>query len=85
MECQADVVLDVPIPHGVIMHKNMRLYGKWMYERSDIFDFVKLVEGGMVDLGVLELAGSYGLEQSAECFDKAAESAGFAQGVVMKP
>ena len=63
----------------------MRLYGKWMYERSDVFDFIKLVENGMLDLGIAEIAGEYALEQCDEALDKAAEKSGFAQMVLMKP
>ena len=77
--------LDMPLPHSWVMHKNMRLYGKWMYERSDIVDMVKLMERGIVDIGVAEVAGEYPLEEWKEAWDKAAEKAGFGQVVVMKP
>ena len=80
-----DTAVDVAIPHIVIMHKNMRLCGKWMFERSDIADLVKLIENGMLDIGVAEVVGSYPLEQWKEASDKAAEKAGFGQVVFMKP
>lgn len=76
---------DVPIPHGIIMHKNMRLYGKWMYERSDITDFIKLVENGILNIGLVEIVGEYPLEEWSEAWDKAAAKAGFGQIVLMKP
>ena len=60
---------DVEIPHRVIMRKNLRLQGKWMYERSDVADMFKLVEGGMLKLGAdggAETVGEYPLEQWRE-------------------
>ncbi|KAK4507770.1 hypothetical protein PRZ48_001505 [Zasmidium cellare] len=79
---------DVAIPHVVIMHKNMQLRGKWMYERSDIPDLIKLVEHGILKIG--EKAGShtYGsfpLEQWKEAWDLAAEHTGLGDQVLMQP
>ncbi|KAK3675027.1 hypothetical protein LTR78_004960 [Recurvomyces mirabilis] len=42
---------DIPVPHRVIMHRNLTLKGKWMCERDDIFAMLKLVETGMLPLG----------------------------------
>lgn len=67
------------------MHKNIRLYGKWMYERSDIFDMIKLVENGILNVGLAEIVGEYPLEEWSEAWDKAAGKAGFGQIVLMKP
>lgn len=67
------------------MHKNMRLYGKWMYERSDVSDMIKLVENGILDLSVVEVVGEYPLEEWDEAWTKAASKAGFGQMVLMKP
>ena len=67
------------------MHRNMRLYGEWMYERADIADFAKLVENGMLDLNVADIAGEYPLEEWKEAWDVAAEKTRFAQLVVLKP
>lgn len=67
------------------MHKNQRLYGKWMYEREDIVDLFKLVETGLLDLHVADCVGEYPLEQYKEAWDKAAGEAGFGQYVIVKP
>ena len=67
------------------MHKNMRLYGKWMYERSDIADLAKLVENGMLDLGVVEIEGEYQLDEWKQAWDTAADIAGFARITIIKP
>ncbi|KAF2172573.1 hypothetical protein M409DRAFT_63218 [Zasmidium cellare ATCC 36951] len=79
---------DVAIPHVVIMHKNMQLRGKWMYERSDIADLIKLVEHGILKVG--EAAGShtyghFSLEQYKEAWDLAAEHTGLGDQILVQP
>ena len=79
---------DVAIPHFFIMRKNLRLHGKWMYERSDIAGLFKLIENGMLKLGEAggsTVVGEYSLEQWKEAWDAAAENAGLGQVVLMKP
>lgn len=77
--------IDVAIPHGWIMHRNMRLYGKWMYEREDISDFFKMVENGLMDLGVQKVVGKYPLEKYKEAWDHAAEKSALGETVIMTP
>ena len=67
------------------MHRNIRLYGKWMYEREDIADLFKLVECGVLDLNVIKIVGSYPLEKYKEAFDHAADKAAFGETVVIEP
>jgi threonine dehydrogenase-like Zn-dependent dehydrogenase len=76
---------DVPSPLFPIMRKNIRLQGKWMYERSDVRDFFKLVSTGLLDLGICQVEGEYGLDDFREAWDEAADTAGFARVTVMKP
>lgn len=79
---------DISIPHRVIMHGNMRLYGKWMYERSDVADLFKLIENGMLKLGEaggFSVAGEYALEEWKDAWDAAAENARFGQNVLIIP
>ena len=77
--------IDIAIPHMMIMHKNIRLYGKWMYEREDIADMYKLVENGLLDLSIVKIVGEYPLEKYKEAWDHAAEMAGFGETVIIKP
>ena len=80
--------LDVAIPHVVIMHRNMRLYGKWMYERSDIAYLFKLIEHGLLKLdeaGGIEQPKTFTLEQWEEAFDVAAKETGFGKSAVILP
>lgn len=67
------------------MHWNMRIYGKWMYEREDIVEFFKMVECGLVDLNTVKVVGEYPLEKAKEAWDHAAEAQGFNESVVIKP
>lgn len=72
----------------MIMHRNIRLYGKWMYERSDIADMVRLIENGMLKLGVaggFEEPAVFPLEKWQEAFDEAAENVGIGKSVVIAP
>ena len=82
---ETNFVADVAIPHLPIMHKNIRLYGKWMYEREDIADIFKMVEAGLLDLSTIRIVGEYPLEKYKEAWDHAAEMAGFGETVVIKP
>ena len=56
-----------------------------MYERSDIRDFFKMVNAGLLDLSICEVQGEYGLDDYEEAWDAAADTAGFARVTVMKP
>lgn len=79
---------DIAIPHHFIMHANMRLYGKWMYERSDIVDLIRLIETGVLKLGEAggsKIMGLYPLEQWKEAWDAAAEHAQLGEQVIIQP
>ena len=79
------LLADIAIPHMAIMHKNIRLYGKWMYEREDMADMFKLIENGLIDLKAFNIVGEYSLEQYKEAWDHAAAKAGFGETVIIKP
>lgn len=76
---------DMPLPHRVIMRKNLTLKGKWMYEPSDRRDFFKMVEAGLLDLGICEVVGEYGLDDVLAAVDAAAEKSFLSKVVVLKP
>lgn len=69
---------DVAIPHSKVMHFNIGLRGKWMYERDDVRRFLQLVEVGTVGLGERGgIAGdskAFKLEEWKEAFDYAMEN-----------
>lgn len=73
---------DVGIPHSKVMHFNISLRGKWMYERKDVKEFIKLVEVGTVVIGEKGGVGGdvpskpFKLDQWKEAFDYAYENIG---------
>lgn len=75
---------DVAVPLGYVMHANMTIKGKWMYERDDILKLIKLVESGRlrVDDGCVK---KYALEQWEEAFEVAASEAGPGRLVALVP
>lgn len=79
---------DVPIPHDVIMHRSLRLQGKWMYEREDILALIKLVEVGLlkIDESVgVRVVGEYALEDWDGAFTAAKENTGPGRLVLFRP
>lgn len=70
---------DVALPHGRIMHWNLTVKGKWMFEREDVKAMIRLVETGVVKLyqedGVKpwgsHCEGKYKLEEWKKAFDEA--------------
>ena len=75
---------DIAIPARPIMHKNLSIHGKWMYERSDMDDMFKLIETGVLKLPTV-VKGEYALEEWEEAWDRAAECIGLGEQVVIKP
>ncbi|KAI7977687.1 hypothetical protein EIK77_010278 [Talaromyces pinophilus] len=75
---------DVAVPLGYVMHANITIKGKWMYEREDVLKLVKLVENGRlrVDGGSVK---KYALEQWEEAFEVAANEAGPGRLVALVP
>ena len=75
---------DVPIPHTKVMHSNLSLRGKWMYERQDVRDLIKLVENGVVPLKLGKetdaTTKAFKLEDWSDGFDFAADKQGMGVG-----
>lgn len=68
---------NVTIPYLQVMINQLTIKGKWMFERSEILDLIRLVELGIVQIGGKSLFGksvTFGLEQWKEAFDHAATS-----------
>ena len=79
---------DVPIPHAVVMHWNLTLKGKWMFEREDIKSMIKMVENGVMKLGGsagLRIVGKFGLDEWDKAFTAAKKNAGLGETVVITP
>lgn len=79
---------DVAIPHSVLVHWDLTIKGKWMYEREVIKRMIKMVENGALRLGEsagLKIVGKFGLEDSAQAFTAAKENAGMGEMVLITP
>jgi len=78
---------DIPIPLAVVMHNELQLKGKFMYDRDGILDALKMVDVGILLLG--EAAGiktlSYSLEDWETAFKKAETNPGIDVQVVFSP
>ena len=64
-------------PSFAITANDLRLCGKWMYERADVAAFLRLVEAGAVRLGAaggITVAGRFGLDEFEEAFQCAARN-----------
>ena len=79
---------DIAIPIVVIVHKNLVLKGKWMYNREDIGALIKMVEVGVLKLGEsagCKVVGKYAMEDWKNAFDAAAENAGMGMAALIAP
>jgi threonine dehydrogenase-like Zn-dependent dehydrogenase len=78
----------VSIPYSLIMYKNLQLRGKFMYGRGEVFQLVKMVESGLLQLGSgagLKVIGPYGLKDWDEAFTQAEKNSAWGMQVVIKP
>ena len=76
------IIEDIGIPHCFVMRLDIKLYGKWLYNRDDVTLLVKMIDIGLLksDNGVgVKIIGKYQLEQWKETFDVAAKNAGQGQ------
>ena len=79
---------DIGLPHGKVMHWNLTIKGKWMYERDDIKSMIKMVEAGVLKLGEsggLRVIGKFGLEEWDAAFTAAENNAGMGESTVIAP
>ncbi|RFU81832.1 alcohol dehydrogenase [Trichoderma arundinaceum] len=79
---------DTVIPYGAIMFNDLKLHGKFMYERKDVRMLIKMVESGILGLGEkigARVEGKFGLEEWDRAFTAARENAGPGQYVIITP
>lgn len=86
MSFMGGIQQNVSLPLGLVMMKSLKLCGKFMYERGDIRNLIKMAESGMLrlDEGV-KVGAKYGLEQWEEAFDHAAKGQKIGERVVIIP
>ncbi len=81
------IVGSISIPYGYVMHLNIRLQGRFMYDRAQILQVVRLAEMGNLRMGkdVVETIGPYGLGEMQKALDETAERSAWGSHVVLQP
>jgi threonine dehydrogenase-like Zn-dependent dehydrogenase len=70
---------DISIPLGDVMFKDLMLKGRWMYDRQNVWNLIKMVETGVLKLDKGEghiSTRKFGLEEWDKAFNVAAEGSG---------
>ncbi|KAF1986465.1 GroES-like protein [Aulographum hederae CBS 113979] len=81
---------DISISYSMVMHRNLKIRGKFMYEREDVLKLLKLIEHGNLKLGGgvgsgMDIAGVFSLDEMDEALLLAAEKKGWGGSVVVCP
>lgn len=77
---------EIPYSPWNFVAKNLSIKGKFMYEREDVVQFVKMVERGLFPRGSeLVDTKAFPLEEWDKGFDAAAQHMGIAKHVVLTP
>jgi threonine dehydrogenase-like Zn-dependent dehydrogenase len=82
------VLGSIAIPYMIVMFKNLVVRGKFMYERDQIEQGIKMAENGILKLGSKagsEVVGPFGLDNVKEAIQTAAELPGWGKNVVLVP
>jgi threonine dehydrogenase-like Zn-dependent dehydrogenase len=66
---------ELTIPVKAVVSRDLKIMGKWMYERQDVRDMIKMIEIGVLKLGGKEVE-TFGLEEWEKAFERAAELGG---------
>lgn len=79
---------EISIPYGAVMFNDLKLHGKFMYERRDVALLVKMVERGVLGLGGrigARCEGGFGLEEWDGALEAARGNAGPGEYVLITP
>ncbi|KAF5860102.1 hypothetical protein ETB97_002063 [Aspergillus alliaceus] len=79
---------NINVPYLQIMFKNIRLQGRFMYDRQHILRMVRMVESGLLKLGAaigVNKTEEFGLESIEEALQAAGRLSGWGSHVVLKP
>lgn len=75
---------DLPFNYNWLMHGDITVRGKWMYEREAIPRMIQMIRAGLVDLAQFEMA-EFALDDANAAIAHAAEYAGPRQLTVLRP
>ncbi|KAL7894360.1 hypothetical protein HDV63DRAFT_384146 [Trichoderma sp. SZMC 28014] len=77
---------DAPLPSHQMIQKDITIKGKWMYEREDMTQFVRMLERGLFPRGEkFVIPKSFSLDEWKAALDMAAEYTGVGRLVVVSP
>ena len=79
---------DVAIPHRAVMHRDLMLKGKWMYDRQQVLGLIKMIETGILKLDKgkgQRLVEKFALEDWNKAFTAAADNSGKGTKAVIVP
>jgi alcohol dehydrogenase len=75
---------DLALNYNWLMHNDITVRGKWMYERSAVARMVQLIRSGLIDLGQFDLT-EFRLDDVNEAVAHAAANAGPLRLTVLRP
>lgn len=82
------IASDIQLPYGLVMWKNLVIKGRCMYSPGTVRELVKMVESGVLVLGLnggIEILGPYKLGEWEEAWRVASEKAGIRMICVINP
>ena len=78
----------ITLPYGLIMFKNLTVQGRFMYERTQVTQLIKMLEAGNLKVGAaagMRNIGIYGLDKADEALEIASKSSGWGSQVILAP
>jgi len=78
----------VSIPYGIIVHNDLKIFGKWMYSQEQVRRCIKMAETGVLALGGrsgVVTRGEYGLEEIEAAVERAGAESRWGAHVVVEP
>jgi alcohol dehydrogenase len=75
---------DLPLNYNWLMHNDITVRGKWMYEREAIPRMIQMVRAGLINLGQFDMT-EFALDDANEAVAHAAANAGPRQLTVLRP
>lgn len=75
---------DLALPYPWLMRNDITVRGKWMYPRDAVFQMVRLVRAGLIDLAQFDLT-EFALDDANEAVAYAAANAGPLRLTVLRP
>ncbi|PWY90903.1 putative isopropanol dehydrogenase [Aspergillus heteromorphus CBS 117.55] len=79
---------NITVPYLPVMLKSIRIQGRFMYERREILQLIRMAESGVLRLGKaigMSETEEFGLESAQDALEAAGELTDWGNSVVLKP